>query len=207
MNFTDSLSTLKHIIDDIQCAAHTAHSDVNQFYGNGLPYSYHLDSVAEYVRRYGHLVCNLHQDVLPLMFGAYFHDSIEDARLSYNDVTKKALEIGLSDVQAYMGAEIVYALTNEKGRTREERANQRYYEGIRLTPYAPFCKMCDRLANLKFSAQQIDKSNIHMLEVYRNELPHFITAIQPEKGMDIRRLVPDIMIAEAYSLIAHKGCT
>ena len=140
------------------------------------------------------------------MFGAYFHDSIEDARLSYNDVTKKALEIGLSDVQAYMGAEIVYALTNEKGRTREERANQRYYEGIRLTPYAPFCKMCDRLANLNFSAQQIDKSNIHMLEVYRNELPHFITAIQPEKGMDIRRLVPDIMIAEAYSLLAHKGC-
>ena len=206
MNFTDSLSTLKHIIDDIQCAAHTAHSDVNQFYGNGLPYSYHLDSVAEYVRRYGHFVCNLHQDVLPLMFGAYFHDSIEDARLSYNDVTKKALEIGLSDVQAYMGAEIVYALTNEKGRTREERANQRYYEGIRLTPYAPFCKMCDRLANLNFSAQQIDKSNIHMLEVYRNELPHFITAIQPEKGMDIRRLVPDIMIAEAYSLLAHKGC-
>lgn len=206
MNFTDSLSTLKHIIDDIQCAAHTAHSDVNQFYGNGLPYSYHLDSVAEYVRRYGHLVCNLHQDVLPLMFGAYFHDSIEDARLSYNDVTKKALDIGLSDVQAYMGAEIVYALTNEKGRTREERANQRYYEGIRLTPYAPFCKMCDRLANLNFSAQQIDKSNIHMLEVYRNELPHFITAIQPEKGMDIRRLVPDIMIAEAYSLLAHKGC-
>ena len=206
MNFTDSLSTLKHIIDDIQCAAHTTHSDVNQFYGNGLPYSYHLDSVAECVRRYGHLVCNLHQDVLPLMFGAYFHDSIEDARLSYNDVTKKALEIGLSDVQAYMGAEIVYALTNEKGRTREERANQRYYEGIRLTPYAPFCKMCDRLANLNFSAQQIDKSNIHMLEVYRNELPHFITAIQPEKGMDIRRLVPDIMIAEAYSLLAHKGC-
>lgn len=206
MNFTDSLSKLKHIIDDIQCAAHTAHSDVNQFYGNGLPYSYHLDSVAEYVRRYGHLVCNLHQDVLPLMFGAYFHDSIEDARLSYNDVTKKALEIGLSDVQAYMGAEIVYALTNEKGRTREERANQRYYEGIRLTPYAPFCKMCDRLANLNFSAQQIDKSNIHMLEIYRNELPHFITAIQPEKGMDIRRLVPDIMIAEAYSLLEHKGC-
>ena len=204
MNFTDSLSANKHIIDDIRCAAHTVHSDVNQFYGNGLPYSYHLDSVAEYVRRYGHLVCNLRQDVLPLMFGAYFHDSIEDARLSYNDVTKKALEIGLSDVQAYMGAEIVYALTNEKGRTREERANQRYYEGIRLTPYAPFCKMCDRLANLKFSAQQIEKSNIHMLEVYRNELPHFISAIQPEEDMDIRRSVPNIMIAEAYALLSSQ---
>ena len=26
------------------------------------------------------------------MFGAYFHDSIEDARLTYNDVHKIALE-------------------------------------------------------------------------------------------------------------------
>ena len=202
MNFTDSLSANKHIIDDIRCAAHTAHSDVNQLYGNGLPYSYHLDSVARYAIKYGHLVCNRQQDLLPLMFGAYFHDSIEDARLSYNDVTKIALSIGLSEEQAYMGAEIVYALTNEKGRTRKERANERYYEGIRLTPYAPFCKMCDRLANLDFSAKKIDNSNKHMLEVYRNELPHFISAIQPEKNIDIRLSVPDIMIAEAYALLS-----
>ena len=204
MNFTDSLSTNKHIIDDIRCAAHTAHSDVNQFYGNGLPYSYHLDSVAKYAIKYGHLVCNRQQDILPLMFGTYFHDSIEDARLSYNDVTKIALSIGLSEEQAYMGAEIVYALTNEKGRTRKERANERYYEGIRLTPYAPFCKMCDRLANLAFSAQQIDNSNKHMLEVYRNELPHFISAIQAENNIDIRLSVPDIMIAEAYALLSSQ---
>ena len=204
MNFTDSLSAHKHIIDDIRCAAHTAHSDVNQFYGNGLPYSYHLDSVAKYAIKYGHLVCDRQQDLLPLMFGAYFHDSIEDARLSYNDVSKIALSIGLSEEQAYMGVEIVYALTNEKGRTRKERANERYYEGIRLTPYAPFCKMCDRLANLAFSTQQRDKSNIHMLEVYRNELPHFITAIQPEKNIDIRLSVPDTMITEAYSLLTHQ---
>lgn len=204
MNFTDSLSANKHIIDDIRCAAHTAHSDVNQFYGNELPYSYHLDSVARYAIKYGHLVCNRHQDVLPLMFGAYFHDSIEDARLSYNDVTKIALSIGLSEEQAYMGAEIVYALTNEKGRTRKERANERYYEGIRITPYAPFCKMCDRLANLAFSAQQIDNSNKHMLEVYRNELPHFISAIQAENNIDIRLSVPDIMITEAYALLSSQ---
>ena len=191
MNFTDSLSANKHIIDDIRCAAHTAHSDVNQFYGNGLPYSYHLDSVAKYAIKYGHLVCNRQQDILPLMFGAYFHDSIEDS-------------IGLSEKQAYMGAEIVYALTNEKGRTRKERANERYYEGIRPTPYAPFCKMCDRLANLAFSAQQIDNSNKHMLEIYRNELPHFISAIQPEKNIDTRLSVPDIMIAEAYALLSSQ---
>lgn len=64
--------------------------------------------------------------------------------------------------------------------------------------------MCDRLANLAFSAQQIDNSNKHMLEVYRNELPHFISAIQPEKNIDIRLSIPDIMIAEAYALLSSQ---
>ena len=64
--------------------------------------------------------------------------------------------------------------------------------------------MCDRLANLDFSAKKIDNSNKHMLEVYRNELPHFISAIQAENNIDIRLSVPDIMIAEAYSLLTHQ---
>ena len=62
--------------------------------------------------------------------------------------------------------------------------------------------MCDRLANLDFSAKKIDNSNKHMLEVYRYALPHFISAIQPEKNIDIRLSVPDIMITEAYALLS-----
>ena len=40
----------------------------------------------------------------------------------------------------------MYALTNEKGRTRAERAGVKYYEGIRAVPYAPMVKLADRMA-------------------------------------------------------------
>ncbi len=46
--------------------------------------------VADSVYKYGYLVCVNEADVLPLFFGAYYHDSIEDARLTYNDAKKIA---------------------------------------------------------------------------------------------------------------------
>ena len=202
MDFNKCVSELKELIEDIRSAAHKAHADVNQFYGSDKPYSYHLDCVVEYVIKYGHLVCDCQEDILPLFFGAYFHDSIEDARLTYNDVTKKAIAIGLTEKQAYMAAEIVYALTNDKGRTREERAGEQYYKGIRNTPYAPFCKMCDRLANLAFSAQMADRSNRHMSEVYRRELPHFLSSIKSADNSDIKFCVPSQMVDEAVALLS-----
>jgi len=67
---------------------------------------------------------------VPLFFGGYYHDSIEDARLTYNDVMKVARNM-MTEEQALMATEIVYALTNEKGRTRAERAGEKYYQGIR----------------------------------------------------------------------------
>lgn len=184
-------------IEDIRCAAHAAHADVNQFYGDGKPYGYHLDMVARQVHEFGHLICKEENDILPLYFAAYFHDSIEDARLSYNDVKKKAHSLGLSEEQSHLAAEIVYALTNDKGRTRKERAGENYYRGIRQTPYAPFCKMCDRLANMAFSATQGTFDNNHMLKVYCNELPDFLRQITVEHPADIRFTLPQPMIDKA----------
>ena len=51
----------------------------------------------------------------------------------------------------FIGSEIAYALTNEKGRTRTDQANEKYYEGIRSTKYAPMVKYADRIANLRYS--------------------------------------------------------
>ena len=73
---------------------------------------------------------------------------------TYNDVRKRARSLGLDEAQAFMAAEIVYALTNEKGRTRAERAGVKYYEGIRAVPYAPMVKLADRMANIRFSLRQ-----------------------------------------------------
>ena len=125
MEFSKVLEAEADALQRIRRAAHELHASVNQLYGSGLPYAYHLDGVAEGVARYGGEVCVREDDVLPLMFGAWFHDSIEDARQTYNDTRKRAADLGLDERQALLAAEIVYALTNDKGRTRAERAGEK----------------------------------------------------------------------------------
>ena len=187
-------------IEQIRLSAHELHEHVNQTYGDNLPYGYHLDMVVNGVCDFGHLVCAAEEDVLPLFFGAYYHDSIEDARLTYNDVMKVARGF-LSEEQALMATEIVYALTNDKGRTRAERAGEKYYKGIRETPYAPFVKLCDRLANITYSCSGLDSNNRRMKEVYKKEMPHFLQAINPHSD-DVRFLVPqDTVLRLAECLI------
>ena len=112
-------------IETIRQSAHELHRSVNQTYGDGLPYGYHLDMVVQGLHDFGHLVCVREEDVLPLFFGGYYHDSIEDARLTYNDVMKTARQY-LTEEQAIMATEITYALTNDKGRTRAERAGEKF---------------------------------------------------------------------------------
>ena len=176
-------------IEAIRLAAHELHQSVNETYGDDLPYGFHLDMVVEGVVCYGHLVCACEEDVLPMFFGAYYHDSIEDARLSYNDVIKAARE-WMTEEQALMATEIVYALTTDKGRTRDERAGEKYYKGIRETPYAPFVKLCDRLANVTYSCS-IDsgRKGNHMREVYKSEMGKFLPAIISDTD-DLRKQIP-----------------
>jgi len=177
---------------EIKQAAHDLHASVGQTYGDNLPYSVHLDMVDAAVADFADGVCQRAEDVLPLWFGAYFHDSIEDARFTYNDVRRMAQRY-MDGQQAFMAAEIVYALTNEKGRNRAERANEKYYAGIRATPYAPFVKLADRLANMRFSSAGTDEGNRRMCRVYRDELPHFLQAIcQPSD--DPRLALPPAMV-------------
>ncbi|MEK6884240.1 MAG: phosphohydrolase, partial [Nanoarchaeota archaeon] len=67
-------------------------------------------------------------------------------------------------------ADIVYAVSNEKGKNRKQRANDKYYEGIRRTPFATFVKLCDRLANVTYSLD----TNSKMFSVYQQEHDDFI---------------------------------
>jgi (p)ppGpp synthase/HD superfamily hydrolase len=186
-------------IRDIKEQAHALHASVNQTYDDVHPYAFHLDMVADNVNKYGHCVCACEQDVLPMFFGAYYHDSIEDARLTYNDVKNTALRY-MNEEQAVLAAEIVYALTNDKGRTREERAGDKYYQGIRETPYAPFVKLADRLANITYSFKNYNDDNVHMAQVYRQELPHFLDAIDAHND-DVRFHLPETMLEEINKLV------
>ena len=186
-------------IEEIRLAAHHLHQSVNEIYGDNLPYGFHLDMVVEGIINYGHLVCVREEDVVPMFFGGYFHDSIEDARQTYNDVMRTARR-WMTEEQALMATEIVYALTNDKGRTRAERAGDKYYSGIRTTPYAPFVKLCDRLANVTYTCSvDSGREGGRMREVYKGEMPHFLTAINPHSD-DPRMLVP-VEVIEALAEI------
>jgi (p)ppGpp synthase/HD superfamily hydrolase len=136
------------------------HTSTNHMYDTYLPYEFHLRMVVG--------VANKHLQQLPdlndgeetfrnrILLASYGHDLIEDTRVSYNDV-KKVLGQGAAD--------IIYALTNEKGKNRNERANDKYYEGIKNTPGAVFVKLCDRIANVQYSKM----TGSRMFDMYKKE--------------------------------------
>lgn len=205
-NFKAILDKYADEIVQIRYSAHSLHASVNQNYDQVHPYGYHLDMVAKLVQRYGYYVCSDEADVLPLLFGAYYHDAIEDARRTYNDVLRTARQF-MDEEQALLAAEIVYALTNDKGRTRAERAGERYYQGIRSTPYAPLVKLADRLANATYSFRHLNEKNdfsglnAQMKEVYRREMPHFLQSITVPNTDDLRYQLPPEMLKAAEALI------
>lgn len=134
-----------------------SHESVNHKYDN-KPYQTHLGLVVYYAKTFEHLIIG---DPEIVIAACWCHDVIEDCRLTYNDV-KYVLGVEVAD--------IVYALTNEKGKTREERANEKYYNGIINTKDAVFVKVCDRLANIKYSKD----SNSSMFFKYMNENKSFL---------------------------------
>lgn len=142
------------------------HRSVNHTYGRE-PYEFHLQMTVDVFEKFAWELkdFNLYDDVLLATWG---HDLIEDTRNTYNDVKSELGEVS---------TEIIYALTNEKGRSRKERANKKYYEGIRNTNEATFVKLCDRIANVKHSIN----TNSTMLEVYRKENDAFVKAIRADE--------------------------
>ncbi len=203
MNLQQKLDELAPIINEIRNDAHALHASVNHAYDRIRPYGFHLDMVVNWVRKYIEDVCVSEQDILPIYFAAYYHDSIEDARLSYNDVMKIAKEV-MDEEQAYLATEIVYALTNEKGRNRAERANEKYFAGIREIPYAPFVKLADRLANTSYAFSKGTADSLRMSKVYREELPGFLEALKVE-GTDVRFSLPEAMVEDLWEVIPQCG--
>lgn len=148
---------------NIEDFAVDAHEKTNHKY-DGKPYYIHLEQVVSNAFQYIHLVNK--SDREDVINACWMHDTIEDCRLTYNDVKV----IAGKEV-----ANIVYAVTNEKGKNRKERANEKYYQGIRNNTWATFVKLCDRLANVKYSK---DNKN-SMFDLYKKENEHFLLSLQP----------------------------
>jgi len=117
-----------------------------------FPYEKHLEDVVDIVKKFGYSG--------KYVVGAYLHDSIEDANLSYNKI-KKAFGIEV--------AEIVYAVTDELGRNREEK-KAKTYPKIKANSDSLIVKLADRIANIEHG---IRMGNEKKTKMYREEFPKF----------------------------------
>lgn len=158
------------LINKAQDYATEYHSSTNHLY-DGKPYAdAHLSMVYNYAKKYSYLLKD--EDVAIALASAWTHDVIEDCRQTYNDV-KKVCGVAV--------AEVTFALTNEKGRTRKDRANTKYYDGIVATSVATYIKICDRLANAMYS-----KTNGSlMIDAYRKEQGYFKHELFTEEYQDM----------------------
>ena len=134
------------------------HAKVNQFYDSSRPYVFHLDMVADqFLQLYkqslvrGGENCELDPElVYAILFAIYFHDTIEDCRIHYCDVLGYAKKYLAKKYQEW-AADMVFAVTEEKGKTRKDRHNKKYWDGIAQVPYAYCVKMSDMCANAMYS--------------------------------------------------------
>lgn len=133
------------------------HASVNHTY-DGQPYSVHLEMVYNYAIKFIDLLPQ--SNIQDALSACWTHDLIEDCRVTYNDLFKKTNR---------SIAEISYNLTNNKGKNRDERADKRYYKAIRACQTSTFVKICDRLANIRYSKL----SGSSMFNKYKNEHIYF----------------------------------
>lgn len=124
----------------------------NQAYNDELPYTWHLEQVVNVVKKFG-------QDAEIIEAAAWGHDLCEDAGCSYNDIKKRFGE----EV-----AEIVYLVTDEKGRNRKER-HEKTYPALAKNEKAVIVKLADRIANVEAGLSSKDGK----VEMYRSEYKYF----------------------------------
>ena len=135
------------------------HEKVNHRY-DVYPYSLHLRAVYSTAEKWSYLVPEMSDGTLAK--AAACHDILEDTHNTYNDL------VHMVGVEV---ADIVYAVTNEKGKTRKDRANAKYYNEMISVPGAVFVKLCDRIANVSYSKMMNSHSK------YKSDHAEFISRL------------------------------
>lgn len=169
----------------IQC-----HKDTNHLYDGYLPYEFHLKMTVANAKRFMHLVQpEINNPNMPTIIycGCWGHDLIEDCRQTYSSVSEALTKAYFNSGHPYSKtetidsiADIIYAVSNEKGKNRKERENDKYVSGIHRTPYATFVKLCDRLANIQYSKMTAWESDAK-LKMYKKEHAHFKEKLWDER--------------------------
>lgn len=159
--------------------------EVNQKYGD-KPYSYHLKQVYEIVERFLHLIegpteqstTALRQITLITALG---HDSIEDARLSYNDVSK---------LFGGIVADRIFTLTEYRGKNRRERHPPEYYREIFSNQVTTLVKLADYLANTN---AKVADGNQNAIDGAKGEFYLYLTLIPKYFRVQFKDLIKEIL--------------
>ena len=171
------------MLTEIREYAKKTHNDVNHRYDDN-EYVYHLDMVFDAMMDIISDAAGLNsfESIVILITSCYTHDLIEDCRVTYNDLIKDLMNIcNVPETEAIAIAELTYAVTNEKGKSRKERANDKYYSDMRQVKYATVLKVADRIANVRYSKQ----TNSSMKDKYFDEMPGFIEKISIDNDCPI----------------------
>ena len=177
------------IIEQAKDFANLAHNSVNQTY-MGAPYILHLRLAQNVAERY---INGYTEEVFKenLLAAVWLHDTLEDCHhVSYNTL-KSSFNIKI--------ANLVYAVTDKKGRNRKERKD---FESILATKGATFVKLCDRIANVE--AGIIFKGD--QLEMYRKEQFNFALQLYPQDGDEVLERMfydLDVILNPEISLLIH----
>ena len=124
-------------ITKIQEAAYLAVSmHGKQKYGN-KPYFYHLEQVVNVLREFDN-------DSESYLIAGYLHDVLEDTSLSYQKLLRQFGEFV---------ADMVYDVTDEQGKTREEKKRKTLPKTAQNKD-AIIIKLADRIANLRMGGKK-----------------------------------------------------
>lgn len=155
-----------------------AHRDVNHNdYGGYLPYEFHLKMALKVASQFHYVVPT--EDFALYLCAIAGHDLIEDTRKTYNDVMTALMitcDEKYTEKVARIIAEMIFAVSNETGRNRAERANDYYYLKVRDTHGAKFVKMCDKIANVRYGVWH----DGNKLGMHKRERQYFLAQMQLE---------------------------
>lgn len=202
MSKKDNIKELKAIKEWRSFCKYTHDVTCNQNYKGELPYSFHLEAVYQTCLEWSRLLPT-DESVLVAFFTALGHDLIEDARVSYNDILKKVEELLRQDeeffkvfvstsapIVAGKVAESIYNVTDEKGRNRKERKNDKYVRELKANKTAVFVKLCDIASNALFSSL----SQSRMLKTYRAEFPKLKKELYTEEYEELFNYIENNII-------------
>lgn len=163
----------------IDFCKHQHDIECNQKYDGNLPYSFHLNLVAKQVKKFDNILKP--EERILVLYGAWGHDLIEDARITYNDVKTYSHEVtsGGKLIKTFLPevADIIYACTELRGKNRSERHGNEYIQGLKDCRLGLFVKLCDISANIGFGVL----TNSSMVEKYRKEIPHLKEQLYTEE--------------------------